>query len=601
VRIGLTVDRDSKQESLRQVARRLHDALAERNELIYSPSEAAYQAGESYPAIAADFVRSCDVIVGHVSDVVLEARRQLRSDVPCILHLLGGLPRGAFGWRSLFPLMTTGDVLVANSTADVALAAQFLRNAQVHLVPFAFDDRVYYPLADAERIAIRHALGLREEDRLLLYAGRITAEKNIHTVLRVFSAVLHLIPDAHLLIVGPIDKIPFTEFGVVPLNISNTLRKVAAKLGLHDGRVHMAGLTDAPRLRELYNVADAVINLTLNHDENFGLAQVEAMACGTPVIGTAWGGLKDTIVDGVTGYQVSTLPTASGVKVNWWEAVNRAVLLLDDATARARFRKSCREHVIGRYSPAAYRAGMEAAIAAGLASAGGNVEPLQVTEWATEFWSVCDPAASERPPYRRGTRSTELYRQLIVHYTGTSTASVATDAIIAADDVLCLSTPIVTDTRGRLDFDDLLYPVELDVPDVHRAVAQLVLAAMRREPVTTVERLMRGHLQGVDAPFGALAWLLDAGVLLRTRAMPAWVAPQRIDARLGKPLFSFLEVDRTATDAVISIHSRRGGLEHCQDDRRDDDRASGPVADPQALGTQEDLRLGAPTRRFCAI
>lgn len=551
MRVGLTMETPSKVESLRQVARGLREALADRHELIYWPAEAAYHTGESHRSVVDDFVRRCDVVVGYVDDAFLAARRRLRSNVPCVVHLLGGLPRGAFGWRYLFPQLTTGDVLVANSTADVALAAQFLCNAQVQLVPFAFDDRAYYPLGDGERRALRSRLGFQDEDRVLLYAGRITLEKNVHTLLRVFRAVLDLNPHAHLVIAGRVDEVPFSEFGVVPVDLLNTLKRAVAKLGFPDGRVHLAGPTDTAQLRALYNIAEAVINLTLNHDENFGLAQVEAMACGTPVIGTAWGGLRDTIIDGVTGYKVTTLPTLSGVKVNWFEAANRVAVLLDDPTARARFRESCSRHVTEHYSRAAYQGHIESVVTGAAAAVGNRVEPLQPTEWAAEFWSVCDPLSSAQPPYRRGPKSAELYRQLIVPYTGASTESVPVTERVEPDDVVCLSTPIVAGADGRLRFDDPLYPFELDLPDAHRSHVGAILAAMQDEPVTTADRLLRGCAQDPDRAVQALAWLLTVGALLRTRPTAGWPSARQVSGRVASGLFSFVEIDRAATDFIL--------------------------------------------------
>ena len=53
---------------------------------------------------------------------------------------------------------------------------------------------------------------------------------------------------------------------------------------------------------EHYQRADVLVNPS--YSESFGLTPVEAMACEVPVVGTAVGGMKETIVDGVTGYLV---------------------------------------------------------------------------------------------------------------------------------------------------------------------------------------------------------------------------------------------------------------------------------------------------------
>jgi glycosyltransferase involved in cell wall biosynthesis len=56
----------------------------------------------------------------------------------------------------------------------------------------------------------------------------------------------------------------------------------------------------------LRNAADIFCLLSDNIQESFGLAPVEALAAGLPVVGTDWDGLRDTIVHGVTGLRVPT-------------------------------------------------------------------------------------------------------------------------------------------------------------------------------------------------------------------------------------------------------------------------------------------------------
>ena len=55
-------------------------------------------------------------------------------------------------------------------------------------------------------------------------------------------------------------------------------------------------------LRELYRGALALLFPAI---EDFGLVPVEAQACGTPVVGLDAGGVRDTVVDGVTGALVA--------------------------------------------------------------------------------------------------------------------------------------------------------------------------------------------------------------------------------------------------------------------------------------------------------
>src|SRR5690606_40982685 len=79
------------------------------------------------------------------------------------------------------------------------------------------------------------------------------------------------------------------------------LYKLAKKLKVED-QVTFAGRKDRNKLKFYYSAAD--IFVTTPWYEPFGITPLEAMACATPVIGSAVGGIKSTVVDGYTGYLV---------------------------------------------------------------------------------------------------------------------------------------------------------------------------------------------------------------------------------------------------------------------------------------------------------
>lgn len=87
---------------------------------------------------------------------------------------------------------------------------------------------------------------------------------------------------------------------------------------------------DAAALADLVGRCRTVIYLPL--DEDFGMSPVEAMAAGKPVIGVAEGGLRETVIDGVTGLLLPAAPTAASLAA--------AVEHLGAATAQA-MRPAC--------------------------------------------------------------------------------------------------------------------------------------------------------------------------------------------------------------------------------------------------------------------
>ncbi|HEU4562011.1 MAG TPA: glycosyltransferase [Longimicrobium sp.] len=537
-------------ESLKHVQKSMTDAITARHELVLMPAAYNYASGDDLQRLVREFVESCDVIVGSPMGLFPAVRQQIGSRVPLVGYLLGTLQRGGWGLDVHVPNLNTNDVFVANCTADLELAHKYFDNAQARLLPFAVDDRVFYPVDEAERKAIREKLGFGEQDRILVYAGRLMLQKNIHTLLKVFSAVQRVVPDACLVIAGPAGDVGSPEFGIVSLDLAATVVKLVSRLGIPEGRVQILSQAAPDRVRELYQIADVKVNLTLHHDENFGLAQVEAMACGTPVVGTAWAGLRDTIVDGVSGYRVSTLSTPSGVKANWWEAVNRIVELLQDPAARERFRDSCVRHATEQYSQSRYEATLLEILSASVEARERPAQPLQPTPFARELWSTCRPRA---PQYLRGSRCFELYQELVAPLTALSGEHALTGEALEPRQVLSLATPIMADGDGRFRMDDPMYPFDIDVPEALAAGFEAILSVLREEPAITAERMCRA-VAGVPDASAALAWMLARGLLLRTQPVDGWIAPEMIDRRLSEPLFRVERLDGANIDFLMLMY-----------------------------------------------
>ena len=116
----------------------------------------------------------------------------------------------------------------------------------------------------------------------ILSVGRLVERKGFEDVIRAMTRV----PDAELVIVGGPDR------------YAERLRELAASCGVA-GRVILAGAVPADEMPAWYRSADVLAAAPWY--EPFGLTPLEAMACGVPVVGTAVGGLVDTIVEGVTG------------------------------------------------------------------------------------------------------------------------------------------------------------------------------------------------------------------------------------------------------------------------------------------------------------
>jgi hypothetical protein len=142
-----------------------------------------------------------------------------------------------------------------------------------------------------------------------------------------------------------------------------------------------------------------------------------------------------------------------------------------------------------------------------------------------------------------------MYRELMTDFAGTSQAS-ATGGPLENLHVLSLATPVRQTAGDAIEIDDPIFPFEVTPPNEHREAVRAALEVMRAEPVVTVGRLVRTHLREQAGARDALAWMLDTGLLLRSRPEPESVALRSVGAQMGQPLFSIQGVSHTA-DAIV--------------------------------------------------
>lgn len=332
--------------SLARLFRNTLMALRENYEVIMAPStEGNSKKVENEKMI--DFLRQLDI--------AFQAESWFRSaqglNTPIIFYALGTMPKG--GWILLQNqnAYKTGDAIIFSCTADLAIFNKMALKSplRTYVIPLAVDCHIFTPRTKEEDVATKERFGIPVKSPLLLYVGRINIQKNIHTLLKIFAEVVKKVKDCYLCIVGEEDDYDFYEFNVSNKDYKDYLLSLITKYEISN-RVIWAERLSSDDLVNLYSAADIFINCTIHHGENFGFSQVEAMAAGTPVVCSKWGGLKDTVLEGETGFFMDSIMTNNGIKIAWHSGVQHIIHLLENRKLLEKMSRNCVKHANEEYS-----------------------------------------------------------------------------------------------------------------------------------------------------------------------------------------------------------------------------------------------------------
>ncbi|OQY88555.1 MAG: glycosyl transferase [Anaerolineae bacterium UTCFX1] len=176
----------------------------------------------------------------------------------------------------------------------------------------------FYPIPSDEAKAY---IGLKPDDRMILFVGRIEPLKGVDTLLEAMSCLqMKESRPVHLAIIGGDPSASPEEMNAEMARLKN----LCEVLGL-DQSVVFLGVRDQDKLSYYYSAAEVVV--MPSHYESFGMVALEAMACGTPVIASEVGGLAYLVRDGETGFTIpAEEPETLCEKLSW--------LLNDEALRR---------------------------------------------------------------------------------------------------------------------------------------------------------------------------------------------------------------------------------------------------------------------------
>lgn len=266
-----------------------------------------------------------------------EAARSLGLPVVQTFHALGSVKRRHQGQEDTSPptrvateaeLASGVDAVLATCRDEVhELAALGASVERVRVVPCGVDTDHFTPEGPDGGPP-------RRARHRVVSVGRLVERKGVDTVVRALALRGGgALSDVELLVVGG----PPAEHLVIDAEAVR-LRTLADELGVGD-RVHLLGRVEHAELPALLRSSDLVVATPWY--EPFGIVPLEAMACGRPVVGSAVGGLLDTVADGETGLLVPPRDPA---------ALAAALApLLEDTARLERWGEAARRRTVERY------------------------------------------------------------------------------------------------------------------------------------------------------------------------------------------------------------------------------------------------------------
>jgi len=285
--------------------------------------------------------RPADLLHAHFWMSGVAAREAARSvGLPLVqtFHALGSVKRRHQGAEDTSPpsrvaveteLAAEADAVLATCHDEVRELAELgTPQDRVRVVPCGVDVDLFTPQGPVGGPP-------RREEHRVVTVGRLVERKGVEEVVRSLAlAPATALARTELLVVGGPSA---SHLGIDAE--AQRLRALAEELGVAD-RVHLLGRVDHSELPALLRSADVVVAAPWY--EPFGIVPLEAMACGRPVVGSAVGGLLDTVDEGTTG---ALVPPRDAVAL-------AAALgpLLDDAPRREAWGRAARERVVAGFS-----------------------------------------------------------------------------------------------------------------------------------------------------------------------------------------------------------------------------------------------------------
>tara|TARA_R110002074_G_scaffold193033_10_gene358931 strand:+ start:13530 stop:14798 length:1269 start_codon:yes stop_codon:yes gene_type:complete len=235
-------------------------------------------------------------------DWLWDIENEIRPNIPMVYyHVWDNYPYPMFNKLKY----ESTDVVATISKVTDDIVKTVAPNVESHYLPHAVHMDIFSPLEMSEIEELRaKQFGDDYKDRFIFFWNNRNARRKMSgSLVWWFNEWAEKVgPDKVQLIMHTDPKDPNGQ----------DLEMILGELKAVDGRVVLSkNKVDASQLAAMYNMADCTINIS--DAEGFGLATLESLSCGTPIIVNMTGGLQEQVTDGKDWFGVGIEPSSKAV------------------------------------------------------------------------------------------------------------------------------------------------------------------------------------------------------------------------------------------------------------------------------------------------
>lgn len=239
-------------------------------------------------------------------------------DAELVFHIYGDFTLYFHLWMNVDELLVGKKIkFLCASDKEVNLVKKFFNDKKTFIekVPFPVDNTEFSYLETNS--GIKEKYGLKNEDKVLLYTGRLSLQKNIVELVKIFlkaHADKKIPENTYLFLAGEFDTLGFL-FADVYHHLGEYFRAYDRAFNKYPdnlkNKVKLLGSVPNKSLKEYYNDCELFVSFSTYHDEDYGMSVAEAGSCGMPLLLTDWGGFSSFLVSDKC-YSVDTSLTRKG-------------------------------------------------------------------------------------------------------------------------------------------------------------------------------------------------------------------------------------------------------------------------------------------------